>query len=714
MTVAWLAAAPCAFAQDVAPPATSADTKKPADGETAPVNVTVKGHKKPVKPADRDVYDVSKDPATQTGTIADVLQKIPGVVVDPAGHLTLHGKSVTLLVDGRPSLILSGDNQGAALKAMPSNFITSVEVMTSPGAQYSSEGSGGVINLVTNRHMPPGGMLSLSAQASSTGGDGFNSFGSYHAGRLTVEGSVFDTRNLNRSKSASTLAEIDGSGNATQTTQNRSISNSDMAMLMVSGHVQYELTHDDILSGKIQVMDSHDHGRMASQSDSFGTTTNIFTAVGTNSFDMDRDSLDIDWVHYGKLPDQTLTVSASLSRSTNTMVNQTTDSYILSSLADNTGDRTTAFSNASRDDGAVVQVDYAGPLWDDQIHLGVQVQSDRNDSDNATHTPTPLTAVAGIVPLSDSQFNYHQTLSAVYVTYQKEFGDKWTVLGGLRAETLDLDTDFISLKSTGHLVYTRLNPSLFATYVISPKASVRFNYTRRLQRPAPQELNPYVILNSATSVNAGNPNLKPQDTDIYEARYVYTDGALNLTLRGFYNRDEHLISASSQFIPDPQGEGNQVLETTSRNFGFRDDTGLEVSFNNQLSKAISVMVDTTASQVRLRNPDVPGIQSARLISTSLNLNDTLSPKTGLYIYYNMFGRQPTGQGYMDPGSNLSLGLYHSLAHKLSLNITLSDLLRSGKAISVTDTTSIRDRSVTSHQAPTFMISLSRSFSHFGK
>ena len=715
VAVGWLAVAPYVVAQDVTPPATDkapSPSKTEDDKDKGAVKVTVKGHKKPVKPADRDVYDVSQDPTTKTGTVADTLKKIPGIVIDPVGHLTLHGKPATLLVDGRPSLLLSGDNQAAALKAMPSSFISSVEVITSPGAQYASDGAGGIINLVSNHHMPIGGMASIMARASSTGGYDLNAFGSYHAGKLTVHGFATEIHGFDRSKSGSSLAEVAPDGDVTQITRTAGTSREPRSSLIVSGELQYEPTRDDILGVKVQVMDAHNGMRDASHTDSSGATTNVYDSTSLNISGNSTNGATFDWMHYGKKPNETLSVSAGFSRNSSTSWGQTIDNYIQSSVTGNIGDRATMFQNLDRNDSAVFTADYAGPVWDDQMHLGIEIHSNDDRSEELRHFPEPLTAVAGIVPLADSRFTYRQTLSAAYITYQKELGEQWTVLGGLRAETLDLDTDFLSLQSTGHLVYTRLNPSLFATYVISPKAYLRLNYTRRLQRPQPRDLNPYVILSSATTVMAGNPNLKPQDTDIYEARYAYTDRMLNLTLRAFYNRDQHLIATSSHFIPDPQNLGNQVLETTQSNFGFQDQAGVETTYSNQFWQKLFVMLNTTLQTTRLRSPDVLGPRSGTSLGGMVMLNFDLSPKTGLSFNYNTMGRQLTGQGHYNFGASSTLSLSHALTPALNLIASVNDPFRTGKSVSVTNTENMHGTFVNSHTAPTFMITLSRSFSHY--
>ncbi|CAL4869258.1 hypothetical protein MMA231_03549 (plasmid) [Asticcacaulis sp. MM231] len=130
--------------------------------------VTVTGKKK--VPNDRDVYDVSKDLDAKTGTAADALNKIPGVNVDPSGNVTYHGRNVVVYLNGRPSLMLSGDNRGLALRSMPSAYISTIEVISNPGAQQSSGDGAPIININTQRNMPPGMFGSVSARYSSPAG----------------------------------------------------------------------------------------------------------------------------------------------------------------------------------------------------------------------------------------------------------------------------------------------------------------------------------------------------------------------------------------------------------------------------------------------------------------------------------------------------------------------------------------------------------------
>ena len=93
----------------------------PATAETtAPTQVTITA-KAPavVHKADRTVYDLSQNPQATTATVGDILDTLPSVAVDPAGNVNVRGTAAQILIDGKPSAALRGDNLAGALQTLP-------------------------------------------------------------------------------------------------------------------------------------------------------------------------------------------------------------------------------------------------------------------------------------------------------------------------------------------------------------------------------------------------------------------------------------------------------------------------------------------------------------------------------------------------------------------------------------------------------------------
>ncbi|WP_262423443.1 TonB-dependent receptor plug domain-containing protein [Brevundimonas denitrificans] len=136
---------------------------------------------------DSTSYSLANDLQATTGSLADALRNIPSVDVDPQGGVSLRGDSnVTILVDGRPSGILSGPGRAQALLQLPADQYARIEVMTNPSAAYSPEGSGGVINLITRPTAPRAGVQSTGSVRLNVGDDGRWTRGSAARARRTT------------------------------------------------------------------------------------------------------------------------------------------------------------------------------------------------------------------------------------------------------------------------------------------------------------------------------------------------------------------------------------------------------------------------------------------------------------------------------------------------------------------------------------------------
>ena len=173
-----------------APPTPPAAATPSNPAVTNPREIVVTGTRSDVVASpDRMSFNVANDLQAQTGTVADALRAVPGVEVDLQGRVSLRGDpGVQIWIDGRPSALLQGENRGDVLLSMPAGRIQRVEVITNPSAAFSPEGSGGIINLVTQQARKDATYGSVRATAGLPGAGSMSLNGTHSAGPFTLSG----------------------------------------------------------------------------------------------------------------------------------------------------------------------------------------------------------------------------------------------------------------------------------------------------------------------------------------------------------------------------------------------------------------------------------------------------------------------------------------------------------------------------------------------
>jgi hypothetical protein len=97
--------------------------------------------------ADKKVINIDQVPQG-TGTLTDALRNSGVVEVDPKSNaITVHGQSVTIQMDGHPYEMPTD-----MLAQMPAAMAEQVEVVTSPSAKESAEGSSFILNIISRKN----------------------------------------------------------------------------------------------------------------------------------------------------------------------------------------------------------------------------------------------------------------------------------------------------------------------------------------------------------------------------------------------------------------------------------------------------------------------------------------------------------------------------------------------------------------------------------
>ncbi len=135
-------------------------------------------------------YNVEDDPTSKSNSTLEMLRKVPMVTVDAEDNIKIKGESnFKIYVNGKEDPMMSSDPKNV-LKALPASTIKKFEVITEPGAKYSAEGVGGILNIIT---VAPTSVEGYLANISGTFGNrmwGLTGYGRTKVNKITASANV--------------------------------------------------------------------------------------------------------------------------------------------------------------------------------------------------------------------------------------------------------------------------------------------------------------------------------------------------------------------------------------------------------------------------------------------------------------------------------------------------------------------------------------------
>jgi hypothetical protein len=130
-----------------------------------------------------------------------------------------------------------------------------------------------------------------------------------------------------------------------------------------------------------------------------------------------------------------------------------------------------------------------------------------------------------------NQFNYSENINAVYVNYNKQFKKGIMLQAGLRVENTNSKGDSYGLNGDGSVDYSSKQsfnrhytdpfPSAAVTFNKNPMKQWSITYSRRIDRPAYQDLNPFLFKLNIYTYQKGNTELTPQYTNTIGITNIY-------------------------------------------------------------------------------------------------------------------------------------------------------------------------------------------------
>ena len=459
---------------------------------------------------DKTIVDPENLAASSTNAY-EMMEKVPGLFVDQDGNIYLNSMTpATVHINGREQKMSTAD-VATMLKSLPPNSIASIEILRTPSAKYDASGGGGIVNVVLKKGVRIGLTGSVNA--------GFNQ------GRV---GNRFAGINLNNNNGKV------GSYVNLQWSQrnNRELLNSNRTFAL-----------DSLLN---------------QQSKTFYPVNSYFIGYGINWEVNKRCNINYD----GRI-----NINQSNNNSTNlSQIKQISTGNVVESnnvAVDNDGRN----RNFSQSISGKYKIDSLGSEWSTDLSFNyapnnttqtfnsifyepvMGVNTSRGNIENTLHFfsaqtnlvkkfTRKLTLETGLkstnvwfknttVYNKIAAYEYNENINAAYLQASKGIGS-FILKTGTRLENTNMkgvqiapgDTSF-SLKRTDLFPYVYLSRNLFKIAGYDLRAYLV--YRRTINRPAYEYLNPAERRVDPYLFETGNPSLRPQFTQNYEANVSFEE-----------------------------------------------------------------------------------------------------------------------------------------------------------------------------------------------
>ena len=621
---------------------------------------------------DKKIINIGKDMLATSNNLSDLLEKVPAVSLDENGNPQLRGKgNVVVLIDGKPSN-LYGNDLPTILQSFPANLIERIDVMTTPSAKYEGEGASGVIDIITKKTkiygINGGARLSLGNKHNATGSGNI----SYKAGKLGVNASLnaqssnsFWERRLHRENfitERTSYLDQDGTGS----NKNKNI----------FGRVGVNYDFND--KNTIEV--SMNYSRYKNQNysnilntsslDSVASVTqfnrlNNTTGRGSNV------NVSLDYRKKFAKKDHLLTFTANYSLGESDGESYFDQESVLDSLVKHQqnlkdNNRNSLFLNS----------DYTWPITSKAtLEAGIRSRFSSNDNTNAFYNLTLEGQNYVFDPNISNIFGYNDATYTGFMTFSQK-SDDWGIRAGLRVTDYNQEINQISLSREFGVHFLTLVPSLALTRKLSDVSQIKVNYSRRVQRPEADWLNPYTDVSDPRNVKSGNPNLHPEFTHKAELGYS------NYEANGGYGPSLFMDYSNNAITQIRTVDENGVSLTRFDNVGREMSYGVETDFNRTFGEVLKINGSGRVFRSEVVSQIAQIDNRGWSYSGNINAFVTLPMDFRASAYVNYEGPRAIAQGTRDGVFIANMGIRKDMLSKkatVALNIQDIFLSRSYKS-----------------------------------
>ncbi|MFT3794477.1 TonB-dependent receptor domain-containing protein [Flavobacterium sp.] len=617
----------------------------------------------------KTILNVENSIAAVGSSAFEVLERAPGVNVDANDNISLRGRSgIIVQIDGKPTP-MSGTNLANYLRGIPSGSVEKIEFITNPSSKYDAAGTS-IINIKMKKDKRKGTNGSVSVAAGhgkyvksnnnlslNHRNKNVNLFGNYSFAyregfsKLLLDRKFYEGDAFNSAFEQNNNLKMNFRNHIARLGMDYFVNDKHTIGVLVSGvNNRFDPTGRnnsevyDATGARVSNFqtENHSHDKWHNYSANLNYKFVIDT-VGTEF------TTDLDFASYGNKTEQNFDTTYR-----NYDGSAAPNPYRL--FGDLNGDLNIY----------AIKSDFVKTINKIKFETGIKSSYVKADNNLKYYNRSSGTDVFD--PSKSNHFIYKENINAAYVNASKAFG-KWNVQLGLRIENTNIEGEQLAYNSTFDDSYTQLFPSALVSYAVNDKNSVEFNYSRRIQRPSYDQLNPFRFYLDPTTYKEGNPFLTAQTTHSIELTHVLNQ-KIYTTLS--YSRTEDNITET---ISPSQTEA-QVTIQTNRNLTSVDIYGLYLI----VPTAVTKWWDSTNNfnfYVATYNGNVANTPLSNAGNFTWNVSSTNNFKLGNGFFAELGGEYRANERYafdkIEPIWFMNSGLQKKFKNKSSLKIAMTDM-----------------------------------------
>lgn len=618
--------------------------------------------------ADKTVFNVENTLNT-TGTNAfELLRKAPGILIDNSGGIIVEGKAgVQIYINDKPS-VLKGDDLQSFLKGLQADDIASLEIITQPSSKYDAAGNAGIINIKLKKNKSLGtngnmnSSLTIGDYARINNGLSFNNrekdhnlYGSYSNRFGKSTNYLYLLRQQNGIEfDAKTNSIFDSNSNNFRIGYDFFASDKSTIGAIVQTNFNNFFSDNNSRTPIRQIGETSFDSILIANNRSHTISKNLSTNLNYRYSDTLGRSLNID-LDYGKYDRDGNAFQPNIYYGSDEM--EILNQNITRQLTPTNIDIWTA------------KTDFETNFLNGKLASGFKFSNVVTDNNFQFYDIE--NSIESLNKDRSNRFEYRENINAGYIFFNKKWA-KWSFQGGLRVEQTISEGNLSSAQNNQNQTvkrnYTNLFPSGGFTYQLNRINQFAINYSRRIERPNYQSLNPFEYKIDELSYRRGNPFLQPQYTNNLKLSHTYK---YKFTTSLSYS---HVSDFFAQ-ITEAEGERrNYIME---RNIANQEVWNLGISWPFKLQEWWNVYVSLNGStnSYKSDNPDFQPISQETL---SFYAQNTIALPAEISMEISGWYSSPTvwGGTYQTKAlGSLNLAFQKKfLDENLSAKIAMNDIL----------------------------------------